>query len=533
MEFKRLRIFYLLFTVIGLLTSVSCTNVDIQQKPNVLFIAIDDLKPTIGVYGDKTILTPNIDRLAARGTVFLNNHCQQAVCGPTRASLLTGLYPDQIRVWGFDRQIRDAGFDVLTLPQHFKYNGYHTIGISKIFDYRNVDEYRDSLSWSEPAFPLKESDLWPYYPKETEPLAGYFYQSAFVKNKLDSLIKENPQLAKHHEPHLHKHIKPATECLDLPDHAYKDGIFTIKTIEDLKRVSKSNQPFFLAVGFERPHLPYTAPKKYWDLYDRDQIELSPFQSQAQNAVTFAYTRSGSIKSYSDEYGSFIYRRLNTGEKLTASEQRKLIHGYMAAVTYIDAQVGKIYDALQDLGLEQNTIIVIWGDHGYHLYDHGMWGKSTNFEQSTRSPLIITKPGIDPSTTNVATEFVDLFPTLCDLAGINKPEHLSGQSLMELMKGNENSVKGYAISQFQRDEKMGYAIRDTRYRYVEWVKEGRHVNPSADLQSIIAGQLFDYETDPLETVNYYNSDSYLEVQHQLQNKLHQFYHDHVINWTRPN
>lgn len=507
----------------------SCSAPPEFPPPNVLFIAIDDLKPMLGAYGDTTVHTPNMDRLAARGTVFLNNHCQQAVCGPARASLLTGLYPDQIRAWGFERQMRDAPFEVLTLPQHFKNQGYYTVGISKIFDYRNVDPYRDSLSWSEPAFPLTEEELTPHYAEGYGPLMGYFYRSEMVKNKQDSLVQANPEIAARPEPYLHKVIKPATECLDVPDDAYKDGVFANRAVDYLKQLSKRDQPFFLAVGFERPHLPYTAPEKYWDLYERDEIALAPFQEHARDDVDFAYTNSGSIKSYSDESGNFIYKKLGKGGRLTEAEQRKLLHGYMASVSYIDAQVGKVLQAVEGLGLKENTIVVLWGDHGYHLYGHGMWGKSTNFEQGTRSPMIISAPGIAPGRTPVATEFTDLFPTLCELSGVEVPPHLSGQTLVGLMKGNEQSVKGYAISQFQRDEKMGYAIRDGRYRYVEWVAEGRHVNPEARLDEVVATQLFDYKTDPLETINLAGQPEYAEVENELKEKLAAFYWKQVLEW----
>lgn len=531
---NRISLRFLSVALIGFLIAVlvRCAALKEDKKWNVLFIAIDDLKPTLGAYGDSTTHTPNMDRLAEQSVVFMNNHCQQAVCGPSRASLLTGLYPDQIQVWGFDRDIRDVDFEVTTLPQHFKNEGYYTVGISKIFDYRNVDAYKDSLSWSETAFPLTEEELIPYMAEESGELSGYFYQSPIVKKKQAELIKKNPSIKDRPQAYLHKHIKPACECLDLPDHAYKDGVFGNKALSDLERLSQSDEPFFLAVGFERPHLPYTAPKKYWDLYNRDEIKLAEFQGKAENAVDYAYTNSGSIKSYTDEYGHFIYRKLGKGELLTEDEQRKLIHGYKASVSYVDAQIGKLLDKVLELDLEDNTIIVLWGDHGYHLYDHSMWGKSTNFEQSTRSPMMFSMPGLKPHKTNVPTEFTDIFPTLCEMAGIPVLPHLSGESLVPLMNGNKSSVKGYAISQYQRGDKMGYAIRDGRYRYVEWVSEGRHVNPNADLKEVIDGQLFDYQEDPLETRNLYNDKSYKDVQSVLVGKLQAFYKKQILKWQKP-
>ncbi|MEM9329103.1 MAG: sulfatase, partial [Bacteroidota bacterium] len=470
------------FLVIVCLSLLACEQP--KPLPNILFIAVDDLKPLLGAYGDTSVISPNIDRIASEGVVFLNNHCQQALCGPTRASLLTGLYPDQIQVWGFKRQIREVSFPVVTIPQYFKEQGYHTVGISKIFDYRNVDSGKDSISWSEPHFPNSADPIEPYFPEATGPVVGYFYQSLLAKSKWDSLRQNDPKTTSSPDGYLHKIIKPACEALDLPDHAYKDGIFALRAIEDLKRLSQGNQPFFLAVGFERPHLPYTAPKRYWDLYNRDEIQLADYQQRAIDDLDFAYTNSGSIKSYTDEEGNFIYRKLGDGALLTDHEQRKLIHGYKASVSYIDVQVGKIIQQLEELQLRDHTIVVIWGDHGYHMYDHSIWGKSTNFEQATRSPLIITGGGISPRKIQVATEFTDLFPTLCELAGLDAPDHLSGESLVDLMRGKRDVVKGYAISQFQRGDLMGYAIRDDRFRYVEWVQEGRHVNALSQLDQVV-------------------------------------------------
>ncbi|MDX2431876.1 MAG: sulfatase-like hydrolase/transferase, partial [Bacteroides sp.] len=298
----------------------SCPSEPDAAPPNILFIAIDDLKPTLGSYGDDRIHSPFIDELAARGMVFLNNHCQQAVCGPSRASLLTGRYPDEISVWGF-YSIRERNPDIVTLPQHFRNNGYTTVNISKIFDYRTVDRGMDTISWSWPSFPAGDKEMLPFYPPETGPVAGYFYQSEKVKevfNEKQALTKENGGNPNQLTQEI---IKPATECLDVADNAYKDGIFAEKAILDLERLAEEGKPFFLAVGFERPHLPWTAPKPYWDMYDRKEIELEPFREFAENDKAYYYSLSNELRSYTDEEGNDAWGKLKDGIPLSEEEQK--------------------------------------------------------------------------------------------------------------------------------------------------------------------------------------------------------------------
>lgn len=510
---------HLLLLICSAILLTSCTSRP-SSPPNILFISIDDLKPTLGCYGDSQIHSPRIDELAERGSVFLNNHCQQAVCGPSRASLLTGRYPDEISVWGF-YSIRERNPDILTLPQHFRNKGYTTVNISKIFDYRTVDRGMDTLSWSWPAFPAGDREMKPFYPEGCSPVAGYFYQSERVKEvfrEKQALTKEkggNPNQL------THEIIKPATECLDLEDNAYKDGIFAEKAMLDLERLAGEGKPFFLAVGFERPHLPWTAPKKYWDLYERSEIKLEPFRGFAENDKDYFYSLSNELRSYTDEEGNDAWGKLKDGIPLSVDEQKLLIHGYRAAVSYIDAQVGKILDKLEDCGLAENTIVVLWGDHGWHLGDHGIWGKATNFEQATRSPLIISVPGSQASFINQATEFTDLYPSLCELAGIPVPAEVSGQSLVKLLNGEEDPDNLYAFSQFTRGDKMGYAIRDKRYRYVEWMAEGRHVNPQAGFSEVADKQLFDYKDDPQEMINVAGYENYAGIEDGLRKALHKW------------
>lgn len=491
---------------------------NLHKKPNILFIAVDDLKPMLGCYGDTMIKTPNIDQFANRGIVFTNTHCQQALCGPSRASLLTGLYPDQSRVWAFNG-IREENPDIVTLPQYFKKNGYTTINIGKIFDYRTVDRYADSISWNK-VFPVSEDDYTPHYYKETGPAVTYHFQSPAVKKKYYQYREE--ALAKGENPISYSmaRINPATECVDVPDNAYKDGIFTDLAIQDIVQLAREDKPFFLAIGFHKPHLPFVAPKKYWDLYQREKILLSENPYKAENAVDFAYNKGGHINSYTDENGDFIYNILRKDQPLPPAEQRKLIHGYMACVSFIDEQVGRLMESLRKNNLLENTIIILWGDHGYHLGDHNQWGKSTNFEQATRSPLIIAGPGIQCKRSALASEFTDIYPTLCELAGLEQPGHLQGESLVPVMKGDPNET--FAYSQFPRGDKMGYAIRDSRYRYVEWIEEGPQVTREVDFEKVVARQLFDYEKDPWEKVNLADMEEYSDIQNRLAKQLDQFY-----------
>ncbi len=510
--------------ILGLLCLFSCSDKQPEKEtnsnpPNILFITVDDLKTTLGSYGDNIVQTPNIDSLSKEGIRFMNNHCQVAVCGPSRASLLTGMYPDESGIWGFD-PIREKVPEVVTLPQYFRNHGYTTVNISKIFDQRTVDKYWDSLSWTS-SFPLSEEALIPYFSEETGPVSCYFYQSEKVKNMFDSLAPIAKEKELHPIRYTQGFIKPATESLEMPDDAYKDGVFAKKAMMDLERLAKEGNPFFLAVGFERPHLPWTAPKKYWDLYDRKSLPLAEFRSFAENDEPWFYHTSNELRSYTDENGNQIYAQLEHGIPLLESEQKKLIHGYLAAVSYIDTQIGKILNKLKELDLEDNTIVVLWGDHGWHLGDHGIWGKSTNFEQATQTPMIFRVPWIQTHVVNQPTEFVDIYPTLCALADMEVPPHLKGDNLIPLMENRKGQSLPYAFSQFTRDEKMGYAIRSDRYRYVEWVKNGKHYDPKADYSNIVEQQLFDYQTDPHERVNAANTKEYENIQQELEKVLHEW------------
>lgn len=503
-----------------------------QQKPNILFIAIDDLKPVLGCYGDTQIKTPNIDRLAGMGTVFLNNYCQQAVCGPTRASLMTGKRPDYTQVWDLKTPMRDVNPDIISLPQYLITQGYSTQGIGKVYDPRNVDKEFDKPSWSVPYYKTAKR----YYAAEYgEPVQGR-YQLAATKELAAAYAKEAKEkgIAK---PDINDYvlgrIKPAVEKADVPDNAYNDGANALQAKDILINLSQKKDPFFFAVGFSKPHLPFVAPAKYWDLYNREALPLASFQDMPSDGVSIAFHDAGEIRAYTDipPLLSFTDQK-DYGLTLPVEKQKELIHGYYAAVSYTDAQVGILLNILDSLGLTKNTIIVLWGDHGWHLGDHNLWCKHSNFEQAAHAPLIIAAPGIASGKTKAVTEFVDIFPTLCDLSGSPVPAFVDGKSLVQVMKQEKNSVKEFAASQYPRSgskaeserlgyassKYMGYSIRTERYRYTIWMGDNYKSWMPFDKKLLVATELYDYQKDPLETKNLENDKTYSTVSAMLYKKM---------------
>ena len=470
---------------------------DSQTAPNILFIAVDDLKPTIGAFGDDLAHTPNIDLLAEHATVFLNNHTQQAVCGPSRASLMTGKRPDYTKVRDLKTKMRDMVPEIVTIPQYFKNHGYKTIGLGKIFDPRCVDEFRDKPSWSVPFMPEHKFE----YPNDFGPPAMGFYQDPKIKLYIQKLRNEaKANGVKNLGKYLRDTFKPPFEKTDAPDDAYVDGalaMYANKFLDEYK--PESNEPFFLAVGFKRPHLPFTAPKKYWDMYNPSKFEIAKFQQNSKNGPSIAYHSSGELRSYITPEISYEISK-NNRVILSDEFQKELIHGYYASTSFIDAQIGKIVDKLKETGLHKNTIIVIWGDHGWHLGDHGLWNKHSNFEQATRSPLVIFDPRVNKRIQiKSPTEFVDIFPTLCAATGLKIPENLDGKNLMPLIEGEQISIKPFAVSQWTSAKKTGYSFRTDRYRYTVWLNGKKSTDPVFE-EDIFAEELYDYRTDPAETIN---------------------------------
>lgn len=543
---KNIHALHLLIITLLIVTTPSVVAQQ-QSKPNILFIAIDDLKPILGCYGDPLIQTPNIDRLAKMGTIFKANFCQQAVCGPTRASIMTGKRPDFTQVWDLKTKMRDINPDIVSLPQYLITQGYTTQGIGKVYDSRCVDKEMDTPSWSVPYYNYFKTEE-RYYPKGLgAPLNGQ-YQSPeskelavkFRKEAQDKGMNENEI-----DDYVSKSVKPAVECVDVPDNAYNDGANVLRALEILEKLKSDTKPFFFAVGFSKPHLPFVAPKKYWDLYKREDMPVAPFQEKSKNGVDVAYHNAGEIRAYTDipPLISFTDQK-DFGLTLPIDKQKELIHGYYAAVSYTDAQVGLLLDKLEALGLTKNTIIVLWGDHGWHLGDHNLWCKHTNFEQATHAPLIISAPGIAPTTTNATTEFVDVFPTLCDLAGVKIPNMADGKSLKPLMNKTATSVKDYAISQYPRSgnnteterqgyassKVMGYSLRDKRYRYTVWMTNNFRSTQAFNADFIVGIELYDYEKDPNETINVIDVKEYNSVAKDLKAKMAAYFKSQISQST---
>ena len=481
------------------------SSATLAEKPNILFIAVDDLKPMLGCYGDTEIITPNIDKLAEQGTVFLNNACQQSVCAPSRVSLMTGTYPDTTKVYDLKTQMREANPDTLTLPEYLRSKGYQTTGAGKIYDPRSVDNQFDGKSWSQP---FRQHGPDEYFAKGfRKPKGGHHDPEVENQNReMKAYMKKNGIQKSDKKAYQQlllqfPKVKPLTECLDVPDGAYDDGAFAQCALAQMKKLKKEAKPFFLAVGFKKPHLPFVAPKKYWDLYDPADIELAEFQEMPKDAPDFAFQDSWELR------GS--YSGVAPGP-VPPEQQREMIHGYRACVSYIDAQVGLLLEQLKELDLEKNTIVVLWGDHGWHLGDHGMFCKHSNYEQAVRSPLIFSAPGQKArgTKTESPSEFVDIFPTLCELAGLPVPGRVEGKSLVPVLDDPEVMVREAAMEQFPRNDMMGYTLRDKRYRYVKWVKNG--FKQGGVNGPTVATELYDYEKDPLETVNLAQVDEYKDV-----------------------
>lgn len=503
------------FWTILCLLCVSLSGNAQEGNKNILFIAVDDLKPLLASYGAEQMHTPNFDRLAAMGTSFHNAHVQQAVCGPSRASIMTGAYPDKTKVWDLHTNFRESAPDLMSMPEYLVEQGYESTGIGKIYHKGSSSPGHDGKSWSIP-HQLPDN----FDPEYGTPAFNY-YQNSETKAQIAQLKKEAKAKGINKQGKIRKYVfkrmKPSTEAADVSDEAYQDGLYTQAAIQQMKQLSEGNKPFFLAVGYQKPHLPFIAPKKYWDLYDPAKIDLAPFQDLAAGTPKLAYHSFGEIRAYSD-----IDKNLRVGDKMTEEKQRELIHGYMACVSYIDAQLGKLLDAMEAMDLMENTVIVLWGDHGFHLGDHTLWCKHSNFEQATRIPLMFAGQGVEKGkVVTQAVELVDVFPTLFELAGVAPSAQVDGKSLVPLMDGDESTGidRNYAISQYHRwGDRMGYSIRTDRYRYTEWHGKGYRTYKSYMADNIEGLELYDYEKDPNETRNLVDDPAYLEVKKQLKETL---------------
>ena len=445
-----------------------------ERPLNVLFIAVDDLRPELGCYGSSHIRSPNIDALARRGTAFSRAYCQQAVCSPSRTSLLTGLRPDSTRVYDLRTHFRKHVPDVATLPQHFKTHGYHTQAFGKIFHGAFQTAYvgaklDDPPSWSVPTW--RGGPRYYFTPEGVAVARQVFARTARKSGKaVDDWVN-----------HFVRGL--ATEAPDVPDNTLYDGQVADGAIAALRELK--DKPFFLAAGFLKPHLPFIAPRKYWDLYDRKAIRLADNPFAPKGAPGIALTNWGELRYYHD-----APKKGPVSDALA----RKLIHGYYACVSFVDAQIGRLLDELDRLGLRDRTLVVLWGDHGWKLGEHGMWCKHTNFETDARAPLILSAPGARAAgkPCNALVEFVDIYPTLCELAGLPLPAHLEGTSLAPLLHDPGLIWKTAAFSQYPRGRVMGTSMRTDRWRYTEWADRRA--------KKIVARELYDHKGDPAENAN---------------------------------
>ena len=445
-----------------------------QDRPNILLLLVDDLKPALGCYGDRWAITPNIDRLAAQGVRFESAYCNQSVCAPSRNTLLLGVRSTTLGVYSLGRNFRQAAPDAVTLPQYFMNHGYRTEAVGKVL-HTGHGNHEDLASWS--VAPQLEKVV-EYLLPENSAGGRLTREDAFFTNQMLGKVGSLPKGA-------------AWESTDVPDRAYADGRIAEEGIRRLRAASRRpDQPFFLALGFVKPHLPFTAPQKYWDQHDPKKFTLAPDQTHPEDAPNWAGKRGGEIVNYSPV----------TVENLREEAmQRKLLHGYYATSTFVDAQIGKVLNELERLGLASNTVIVLWGDHGWHLGDHGYWTKHTNYEQANRIPIIVVAPGRGLAvgrSTRQLTESVDLFPTLAELAGLpepNVPQGLDGLSLAPVLRDPSYEIRDHAYHCYPRRGRMGRAIRTERYRLVEWRSVA---TPDAPAEY----ELYDYVDDPGEKRN---------------------------------
>jgi len=449
------------------------------SPPNVLLILVDDLKPALGCYGDPVARTPHIDALAARGLRFDRAYTNQAVCAPSRFTLMLGSHSTSTGLYGLGSQLRQILPDAVTLPQHFaKHGGYRTESLGKIFHIGHGN-HGDPASFLVPHFHDKVIE---YVDPASTPGGELTREEAFFTNRKLGQVRSLPRGA-------------AFEWPDVPDEAYADGRVAAETVRRLQsaknRRAEDGTPFFIAAGFARPHLPFSAPRKYWNLYDPDELPMPQREELPAGSPKVAHKRGGEIRNY------FPVPDKDDPAEIPDDVKRRLIHGYYASTSYVDAQIGKVLTALDELELAPNTIVVLWGDHGFHLGDLGIWTKHTNYEQANRIPLLITAPGVTTpgSATEQPAESVDVFPTLAKLTGLPAPpgpQPIDGVSLVPVLRDPSSRVRDHAYQAYPK-RKLGRAIRTARYRMVQWKPIGADV-------SAAEYELYDYETDPLETRN---------------------------------
>ncbi len=440
-------------------------------KPNVLFIAVDDLRPELGCYGQSQIQSPNIDKLAESGLTFNRAYCNIPVCGASRASILTGMRPNRTRFVNYDCWQDKEVPGTVSLPMHFKNNGYTTISLGKV--YHHITD--GAGSWSEtPWFPQGDWKGW----------------QAYVLPESHAQTSSNSNIGGINGPSF--------EAPDAPDHIYPDGMIAEEAIRKLRDFKNTEQPFFLAVGFLKPHLPFNAPKKYWDLYDFDKIELPANMQKPKDAPDECMHNFGELRNYTD---------VPDQGPMEKDFMRKLIQGYYACVSYTDAQIGKVLNELENLGLAENTIVILWGDHGWHLGEHDLWCKHCNFEKVLHTPVILKAPGKKKNIkTDALIEYVDVYPSLCDLAGISKPFHLQGKSFVPLTENPDLQWKTEVYCRWMRGE----TIVTQTHTYTEWLNDKTN--------AVTTQMMYDLTNDHEETVNISGKPENQVLVQQLSEKL---------------
>jgi iduronate 2-sulfatase len=449
-----------------------------QEKLNVLFIAVDDLRTSLGCYDDPVAKTPHLDALAKSGQIFTRAYCQQAVCNPSRQSVLSGRRPDSLRVWTLVDHFRKTAPDVVSLPQYFKEQGWFAQSFGKI--YHGQTGMSDPPSWS---VPEQFHDV----PKSDDYL---------LPENQAGLGKTNAKMA-------------SNEAADTGDDAYRDGQVAAAAIQALRE--QRTQPFFIAVGFRKPHLPFSVPRKYWDLYDPAAIPLPAHPSSPTGAPEIAGHEWKELRGYAD---------IPAEGPLSIEKQRQLRHGYYAAISYTDAQVGRVLAELDRQGLREKTIVLLWSDHGFHLGEQDLWCKASNYELATRVPLFLRVPGQKQPGVPISAlvELVDLYPTLMELCGMPGPHGLDGKSLAPLLKDATAQIHPFALSQFPRPwqqkdqpQNMGYTLRTDRWRYVEWL--------DLTTRERVGRELYDMQDSLIEQANLAEAEEHATTVAGLSRQLH--------------
>ena len=466
----------------GAAALTGCSRRVATRPPNVLFIMADDLRPELGCYGSVAV-TPCLDALARRGMIFRKAYCQQAVCNPSRSSMLTGLRPDTLGLYVNGTHFRELKPTVNTLPGWMKEHGYTTRCVGKIFHNWHTKEHGDPRSWSAPEF-LHYANHGDDVPQASGPLPPNLAT-------LSSTLRQYGKV-------------PLCECRDVPDEAYYDGRVAAEAVRVLGEIK--NEPFFLAVGFWKPHAPFNAPQKYWDMYPAGTIKLPDNYQPSPDVPAPALHNWYELRTYGD---------VPSAGGIPDEMALNLIRGYRACTSFVDAQIGRVLDELDRLGLRESTIVVLLGDHGYHLGENGIFTKMTNFELCTHAPLIVSAPGQKPGQrTRALVEFVDIYPTLAELCGLKLPSHLEGTSFAPLLADPEQKGKRAAFSQYLRTGKekfMGRSVRTDRWRYTEWTNMK---------DELVGTELYDERTDPKENHNLAKDPANAETVAAMAKQLHE-------------